>query len=84
MAVELADLDLSSRCGMGDIDAGESDFRKIGDLALVTSDSGAADMDAVAMVDRILGINFEPDELPLGCACRSTSAARPINRHSSC
>ena len=68
MAVELADLDLRPDVAMGDIDAGKRDRllqdRRAGGAG-DRADLRAADMDAVAVLDRLLALDLEPDELLL-------------------
>ena len=77
LAVELADLDLGPDAAMGDIDPGERDGllqdRRAG-AAGDDADLGAADMDAVAVADRLIASISSPTSC-CGCALRSRSAS---------
>lgn len=64
MAIEFADLDLGTNGRMRDVDTGERDRltkdRRAG-CAGDYPDLRTADMDAIAMSDRLIGLDIEPD-----------------------
>src|ERR1044071_5812715 len=66
MAVELADLDRGADRGMGDVDPRQGYILLEQGRARAArhhADLGASDMDAIAMADRIIGVDVEADEL---------------------
>ena len=81
MAVELADFDLGADRRMSDVEPCQRDVllehrraHAAGNLA----DLGAADMDAVAMTDRLIGVDVETNQLARGCSLRRISASLPM------
>src|SRR5262245_6025227 len=68
VAVELADLDARPNIAMGDIDAGKRDGFLQNRRAGGAGDRAhlrAANMDAIAVLDRLLALHFQPDEFLL-------------------
>jgi hypothetical protein len=84
MAVELADLDFGADCGMGDSEPRQSNVlvqHRRAHARCELADLGAADMHAIAMADRHVGVDVEADEsLRSGLSLRRISASRPMNR----
>ena len=65
MAVELADLDFGADCGMGDSEPRQSNVlvqHRRAHARCELADLGAADMHAIAMADRHVGVDVEADE----------------------
>ncbi len=66
MSVELADLELAADLGDRHVDPCQrnrlAEFRRAGAAGHHT-DFGAAEIDVVAMADRVLGVDLEPDQL---------------------
>src|SRR5689334_5029295 len=68
MAVEFADLDLRSQCGVGEVESGERNGLDQDRRARGTGDDahlGAPDMSAIAVADRLVALHLEADQLSL-------------------